>query len=157
MIKKLLFFIILLPLAGCVSTNANNPPNELSGYNANNSSINVSDDPPTKWYTREDPEDFDYIIKNAEMSSNKEFAESKNLLISKILLANKIESNFMTNTDQQNVISAIRNSSSNDQLRNYQNNKMVNSIILGYSVVNQKSMKYSTGYINYIFLKKIKK
>jgi hypothetical protein len=157
MIKKLLFFIILLPLAGCVSTNANNPPNELSGYNANNSSINVSDDPPPKWYTREDPEDFDYIIKNAEMSSNKEFAESKNLLISKILLANKIESNFMTNTDQQNVISAIRNSSSNDQLRNYQNNKMVNSIILGYSVVNQKSMKYSTGYINYIFLKKIKK
>jgi hypothetical protein len=157
MIKKLLFFIILLPLAGCVSTNANNPPNELSGYNANNSSINVSDDPPPKWYTREDPEDFDYIIKNAEMSSNKEFAESKNLLISKILLANKIESNFMTNTDQQNVINAIRNSSSNDQLRNYQNNKMVNSIILGYSVVNQKSMKYSTGYINYIFLKKIKK
>ena len=157
MIKKLLFFIILLPLAGCVSTNANNPPNELSGYNANNSSINISDDPPPKWYTREDPEDFDYIIKNAEMSSNKEFAESKNLLISKILLANKIESNFMTNTDQQNVISAIRNSSSNDQLRNYQNNKMVNSIILGYSVVNQKSMKYSTGYINYIFLKKIKK
>ena len=77
--------------------------------------------------------------------------------ISKILLANKIESNFMTNTDQQNVINAIRNSSSNDQLRNYQNNKMVNSIILGYSVVNQKSMKYSTGYINYIFLKKIKK
>ena len=63
----------------------------------------------------------------------------------------------MTNTDQQNVISAIRNSSSNDQLRNYQNNKMVNSIILGYSVVNQKSMKYSTGYINYISLKKIKK
>ena len=157
MIKKLLFFIILLPLAGCVSTNANNPPNELSGYNANNSSINISDDPPPKWYTREDPEDFDYIIKNAEMSSNKEFAESKNLLISKILLANKIESNFMTNTDQQNVINAIRNSSSNDQLRNYQNNKMVNSIILGYSVVNQKSMKYSTGYINYIFLKKIKK
>ena len=145
MIKKLLFFIILLPLAGCVSTNANN------------SSINISDDPPPKWYTREDPEDFDYIIKNAEMSSNKEFAESKNLLISKILLANKIESNFMTNTDQQNVINAIRNSSSNDQLRNYQNNKMVNSIILGYSVVNQKSMKYSTGYINYIFLKKIKK
>ena len=80
MIKKLLFFIILLPLAGCVSTNANNPPNELSGYNANNSSINISDDPPPKWYTREDPEDFDYIIKNAEMSSNKEFAESKNSL-----------------------------------------------------------------------------
>ena len=157
MIKKFIFLILFLPLLGCVTSTANNPPNELSGYNANNSSINISDDPPPKWYTREDPEDFDYIIKNAEMSSNKEFAESKNLLISKILLANKIESNFMTNTDQQNVINAIRNSSSNDQLRNYQNNKMVNSIILGYSVVNQKSMKYSTGYINYIFLKKIKK
>ena len=157
MIKKFIFLILFLPLLGCVTSTANNPPNELSGYNANNSSINVSDEPPPKWYTKEDPEDFDYIIKNAEMSSSKEFAESKNLLISEILLANKIETNFMSDVDQQSVISAIRNSSTNNQLKKYQNNKMVKNIILGYSVENQISMKYSTGYINYIFLKKLKK
>ena len=157
MIKKFIFLILFLPLLGCVASTANNPPNELSGYSANNSSINVSDEPPPKWFTKEDPEDFDYIIKNAEMSSSKEFAESKNLLISEILLANKIESNFMSDVDQQSVINAIRDSSTNNQLKKYQNNKMVKSIISGYSIENQISMKYSTGYINYIFLKKLKK
>ena len=157
MIKKFLFLFIFLPIVACVSSTSNNPPDELSGYSSNNSSISVSDDPPPKWFIREDPEDFDYIIKNAEMSSSKKFAESKNLLISEILLANKIESSFMTDSDQQGVINAIRNSSSTDQIEKYQNNKMVKKIIAGYSVVNKVSMKYSTGYINYIFLKKIKK
>ena len=63
----------------------------------------------------------------------------------------------MSDVDQQSVINAIRNSSTNNQLEKYQNNKMVKNIILGYSVENQISMKYSTGYINYIFLKKLKK
>ena len=157
MIKKHIVLIILLPLLGCVTTTANNPPNELSGYNANNSSINISDESPPKWYTKEDPEDFDYIIKNAEMSSSKEFAETKNLLFSEILLANKIERNFMSDVDQQSVINAIRNSSTINQLKKYQNNKMVDNIIAGYSVENEISMKYSAGYINYIFLKKLKK
>ena len=80
---------------------ANNPPNTLSGYDANKLNINISDDPPPDWFTKQDPENFDYIIKNAEMSSSKVLAERKNLLISQILLANKIEDSFMNENDQK--------------------------------------------------------
>ena len=136
---------------------ANNPPSTLSGYDANKSNINISDEPPPNWFTKQDPENFDYIIKNAEMSSSMVLAERKNLLISQILLANKIEDSFMNENDQKTVINSIRNASSGDDLKKYSDNKIVMEIIKGYSVVSNETIKYETGHINYIYLKKIKK
>ena len=136
---------------------ANNPPSTLSGYDANKSNINLSDDPPPKWFTKEDPENFDYIIKNAEMSSSKVLAEHKNLLISQILLANKIQDSFMNENDQKMVINSIRNASTGNELKKYSDNKIVMEIIKGYSVIRNETTKYETGHINYIYLKKIKK
>ena len=154
--KVQIIFLFLLTV-GCSLSTANNPPINLSGYDANKSNIKISDGSPPEWFTKEDSENFDFIIKNAEMSSSKVLAQRKNLLIAEILLANKIQESFMTENDQKNVINSIRNAASSDDLKNYSNNKMVKEIIKGYAVIINETLKYETGHINYIYLRKIKK
>ena len=155
--RILILFLLLLTTAGCALSTANNPPSDLSGYDANKSNINISDGSPPEWFVNEDPENFDFIIKNAEMSSSKVLAERKNILISEILLANKIQTSFMTANDQKTVINSIRNASKEDDLKKYSKNKLVNDIIKGYSIIKNETLKYETGHINYIYIKKIKK
>tara|TARA_B110000305_G_scaffold212873_1_gene248350 strand:+ start:323 stop:796 length:474 start_codon:yes stop_codon:yes gene_type:complete len=155
--KLLLTILSSLFLFACTSNNTNFPPQELSGLEENKINITFSDPVPPKWFVKQDYENFDYIIKNSEMSSSKYLAESKNLLISKVLLANKIQESFMTTSDQENLFNSIRNASSKDQINKYMNNSYVNKIISGYTVINNETIKYQTGFINYIYITRIKK
>ena len=63
----------------------------------------------------------------------------------------------MTTSDQKNLLNSIRNASSKDQINKYMNNSYVNKIISGYTVKNNETIKYETGFINYIYIKRIKK
>ena len=109
------------------------------------------------WFTAEVDDAFFFVVKNAEKSGSKELAETKNLLISEILLANTIQQEFMTLADQKAVIKSIRASSSLKDIKGYTGNQYVNSIISAYSVENSETLPYDSGFISYISIKKIKK
>ena len=157
MSKILVILFIPFFLYACATSNANIPAKDLSGLEENKANITSSDPPHPEWFTSEDYENFDYIIKNSEMSASKNLAKAKNLLIAEILLANKIQKEFMSLVDQKNILKSIRNASSESEVNKYKNNNYVNKIISGYTLVKSESIKYETGYINYIYIKKIKK
>ena len=63
-----------------------------------------------EWFKESDNEEFYYIVKNKEYSGDSKLAETKNMYISEILLANKIAEDFMSCSDQNSSIKYIYSS-----------------------------------------------
>ena len=113
--------------------------------------------PPPVWFATAVNDGFYFVVKNAEKSGSKKLAETKNLLISEIVLANIIQQEFMTSTDQKAIIKSIRASSSLGEIKKYMDNQYVKAIISGYVVEHIETLPYDTGFINYVSIKHIKK
>ncbi len=137
--------------------NTNMPEAQLSGLEANKENISQNDPEEPKWFSEMTSESFNYVVKNAEMSSDKELAELKNIAISEILLANKIENKFMTISDQAQYIDMIRDADNFSSVNELMNNKLIESIISGYTIKSSETIQYEAGFINYLYLSKLKK
>jgi hypothetical protein len=157
MYKKIAFVFVALAIFGCSSGGAysSKPKTQVV---AKDKMTQVESRPAAPvWFTTEVDDAFFFTVKNAEKSGSKELAETKNLLISEILLANTIQQEFMTLADQKAVIKSIRASSSLKDIKAYTGNQYVKSILSAYSVENSETLPYDTGFISYISIKQIKK
>ena len=157
MYKISLVLLLSFIVFSCTTAHSNLPGATLSGVEANKDNISKDDPSPPDWFEKNSSENFDYVLKNAEMSSNKELAELKNIAISEILLANKIEVEFMTINDQIQYIDMIRNADNEVSVKKFMKNKIVTDIVSGYKINANETLKYENGYINYLFISKIKK
>ena len=163
--KNITFLFFAVALVGCsgggtyssysppiVSVKADTPP-----VKADTPPVKVETrSAPPAWFTTASDDAFFFVIKNAEKSGSKKLAETRNLLISEIFLANTIQKDFMTSSDQEAVVKSIRASSSLEDIKKYMNNPYVESIVSGYTVEHSETQPYDTGFISYISIKRIK-
>ena len=94
--KNILLLISLLFLYNCAK------PLQTSCSIKINKSFSKND--PT-WFKKKENQEYNYIVKNKESSGDKDLAQTKNLLVSEIILANKTAPDFMScNTSFENVL-----------------------------------------------------
>jgi hypothetical protein len=156
--KNITFLFFAVAMVGCSNGGA------YSSYSPTKVSVKAETSPvkvetrsaPPAWFTTATDDAFFFVVKNAEKSGSKKLAETRNLLISEIFLANAIQQNFMTSSDQEAVVNSIRASSSLEDIKKYMNNPYVENIISGYTVEHSETQPYDTGFINYISIKRIK-
>ena len=99
--KNILLLISLLFLYNCAK------PLQTSCSIKINKSFSKND--PT-WFKKKENQEYNYIVKNKESSGDKDLAQTKNLLVSEIILANKTAPDFMSCKDQNKALYTIRNS-----------------------------------------------
>ena len=156
--KNITFLLFAIALVGCSSGGT------YSSYSPTKVTVKAETPPikvqtrsaPPAWFATATDDAFFFVIKNAEKSGSKKLAETRNLLISEILLANTIQKDFMTSSDQEAVVKSIRASSSIEDIKKYMNNPYVESIVPGYTVEHSETQPYDTGFISYISIKRIK-
>ena len=108
------------------------------------------------WFKEKENQEYNYIVKNKEFSGDGGLAEDKNILISEIILANKIADDFMNCEDQNKALYTIRNSGS-DGLGKLQNGKIIKNLIQGYKISNNETIEENGKFTNYLRIIKLRK
>ena len=121
---KNIFFIILFIFLNQCSTSS--PQVKVKPCNVKQYLSLEETDP--EWFKESDNEEFYYIVKNKEYSGDSKLAETKNMYISEILLANKIAEDFMSCSDQNSSIKYIRNSKNSNDVQMFKNGHLVKNL-----------------------------
>ena len=108
------------------------------------------------WFKEKENQEYNYIVKNKEFSGDGGLAEDKNILISEIILANKIADDFMNCEDQNKALYTIRNSGS-DGLEKLKNGKIIKNLIQGYKISNNETIEENGKFTNYLRIIKLRK
>jgi hypothetical protein len=154
--KQVTLTFFILVLFGCSSGGAYSSKNTSQVVVKEKITKVEKRSPPPAWFITDVDDAFYFVVKNTEKSGSKNLSETKNLLISEILLANTMQQEFMTSTDQKAIIKSIRASSSLGEIKKYMDNQYVKAIISGYAVEHSVTLPYDTGFINYVSIKHIK-
>ena len=99
----------------------------------------------------------DYIVKNKEYSGDSKLAETKNMYISEILLANKIAEDFMSCSDQNSSIKYIRNSKNFNDVQMFKNGQLVKNLNGQFKIEENIIIEGNNKFISYLKFKKLKK
>ncbi|WP_415303426.1 hypothetical protein [Candidatus Pelagibacter sp. Uisw_090] len=110
-----------------------------------------------KWFIEKEDEEFYYIVKNKEYSGDSKLAETKNMYISEILLANKIAEDFMSCSDQNSSIKYIRNSKNSNDVQMFKNGQLVKNLNGQFKIEKNIIIEGNNKFISYLKFKKLKK
>ena len=108
------------------------------------------------WFKEKENQEYSYVVKNKEFSGDAKLAETKNILVSEIILANKIADDFMNCDDQNKALYTIRNSNISE-INKLKNGKIIENLVKGYKITNKQTIEDDGKHINYIRLVKIRK
>lgn len=146
--KKFILFILLLNLTHCANTV------QKSYCNVEvNKSLSKND---PKWFKKKENQEYNFIVKNKESSGDKNLAQTKNLFISEIILANQVADDFMSCEDQNKALFTIRNSDS-ESINNLKNGKIIKNLVKGYRISNNETIEEDGKFTNYLRIIKLKK
>jgi hypothetical protein len=148
---KNVFFIILLVFLNQCSTSS---PQVKSCKVKQNSSLEKND---PEWFIEKEDEEFYYIIKNKEYSGDSDLAETKNIYISEILLANKIAEDFMSCPDQNSAIKYIRNSKNYSDVQMFKSGQLIKNLNGQFKIEENLTIEANNKFISYLKIKKLKK
>ena len=146
--KNFLYLLVFVFLTNCANTTISS-----SCKIKINKSI-AKNDPD--WFKEKENQEYNYIVKNKEFSGDGNLAKNKNILISEIILANKIADDFMNCEDQNKALYTIRNSAS-DGLGKLQNGKIIKNLIQGYKISNNETIEENGKFTNYLRIIKLRK
>ena len=146
--RNFLYLLIFVFLTNCANTTISS-----SCKIKINKSI-AKNDPD--WFKKKEKQEYNYIVKNKEFSGDGNLAKEKNILISEIILANKIADDFMNCEDQNKALYTIRNSGS-DGLEKLENGKIIKNLIQGYKISNNETIEENGKFTNFIRIIKLKK
>lgn len=146
--KNFLYLLLFVFLTNCANTTISSDCKIKI-----NKSI-AKNDPD--WFKEKESQEYNYIVKNKEFSGDGNLAKNKNILISEIILANKIADDFMNCEDQNKALYTIRNSGS-DGLGKLQNGKIIKNLIQGYKISNNETIEENGKFTNYLRIIKLKK
>jgi hypothetical protein len=150
---KNIFFIILFIFLNQCSTSS--PQVKVKSCNVKQYLSLEETDP--EWFKESDDEEFYYIVKNKEYSGDSKLAETKNIYISEILLANKIAKDFMSCSDQNSAIKYIRNSKNFTDVQMFKNGQLVKNLNGQFKIVENITIEANNKFISYLKFKKLKK
>jgi len=119
-----------------------------------NSSLEKND---PEWFIEKEDEEFYYIIKNKEYSGDSDLAETKNIYISEILLANKIAEDFMSCPDQNSAIKYIRNSKNYSDVQMFKSGQLIKNLNGQFKIEENLTIEANNKFISYLKIKKLKK
>ena len=146
--KKFILLILLLNLTHCANTV------QKSYCNVEvNKSLSKND---PKWFKKKENQEYNFIVKNKESSGDKNLAQTKNLFISEIILANQVADDFMSCEDQNKALFTIRNSDS-ESINNLKNGKIIKNLVKGYRISNNETIEEDGKFTNYLRIIKLKK
>ena len=145
--KNILLLISLIFLYNCAK------PLQTSCSIKINKSLSKND---PAWFKKKENQEYNYIVKNKESSGDKDLAQTKNLLVSEIILANKTASDFMSCKDQNKALYTIRNSDL-DGVSKIQNGKIIRNLIQGYNISNSETIESDGKFTNYLRIIKLRK
>ena len=146
--KKFILLILLLNLTHCANTV------QKSYCNVEvNKSLSKND---PKWFKKKENQEYNFIVKNKEYSGDKNLAQTKNLFISEIILANQVADDFMSCEDQNKALFTIRNSDS-ESINNIKNGKIIKNLVKGYRISNNETIEEDGKFTNYLRIIKLKK
>ena len=146
--KKFILLILLLNLTHCANTV------QKSYCNVEvNKSLSKND---PKWFKKKENQEYNFIVKNKEYSGDKNLAQTKNLFISEIILANQVADDFMSCEDQNKALFTIRNSDS-ESINNLKNGKIIKKLVKGYRISNNETIEEDGKFTNYLRIIKLKK
>ena len=146
--KKFILLILLLNLTHCANTV------QKSYCNVEvNKSLSKND---PKWFKKKENQEYNFIVKNKEYSGDKNLAQTKNLFISEIILANQVADDFMSCEDQNKALFTIRNSDS-ESINNLKNGKIIKNLVKGYRISNNETIEEDEKFTNYLRIIKLKK
>jgi|TARA_Y100000294_G_scaffold174893_1_gene193850 hypothetical protein len=146
--KKFILLILLLNLTHCANTV------QKSYCNVEvNKSLSKND---PKWFKKKENQEYNFIVKNKEYSGDKNLAQTKNLFISEIILANQVADDFMSCEDQNKALFTIRNSDS-ESINNLKNGKIIKNLVKGYRISNNETIEEDGKFTNYLRIIKLKK
>ncbi len=146
--KNFLYLLIFVFLTNCANTTI------TSTCKIKINKLIEKNDPD--WFKEKENQEYNYIVKNKEFSGDAKLAETKNILISEIILANKIADDFMNCDDQNKALYTIRNSNINE-INNLKNGKIIENLVKGYKITNNQTIEDDGKHVNFIRLIKIKK
>ena len=146
--RNFLYLLIFVFLTNCANTTISS-----SCKIKINKSI-AKNDPD--WFKKKEKQEYNYIVKNKEFSGDGNLAKEKNILISEIILANKIADDFMNCEDQNKALYTIRNSGL-DGLEKLENGKIIKNLIQGYKISNNETIEENGKFTNFIRIIKLKK
>ena len=146
--KNFLYLLLFVFLTNCANTTISSDCKIKI-----NKSI-AKNDPD--WFKEKESQEYNYIVKNKEFSGDGNLAKNKNILISEIILANKIADDFMNCEDQNKALYTIRNSGS-DGLGKLQNGKIIKNLIQGYKISNNETIEENGKFTNYLRIIKLRK
>ncbi len=146
--RNFLYLLIFVFLTNCANTTISS-----SCKIKINKSI-AKNDPD--WFKKKEKQEYNYIVKNKEFSGDGNLAKEKNILISEIILANKIADDFMNCEDQNKALYTIRNSGS-DGLEKLENGKIIKNLIQGYKISNNETIEENGKFTNFLRIIKLKK
>ena len=146
--KNFLYLLLFVFLTNCANTTISSDCKIKI-----NKSI-AKNDPD--WFKEKESQEYNYIVKNKEFSGDGNLAKNKNILISEIILANKIADDFMSCEDQNKALYTIRNSGS-DGLGKLQNGKIIKNLIQGYKISNNETIEENGKFTNYLRIIKLRK
>ena len=109
-----------------------------------------------KWFKKKENQEYNFIVKNKEYSGDKNLAQTKNLFISEIILANQVADDFMSCEDQNKALFTIRNSDS-ESINNLKNGKIIKNLVKGYRISNNETIEEDGKFTNYLRIIKLKK
>lgn len=146
--KILLSLFLIIFLTNCANTT------KLSSCKIKiNKSISKND---PDWFKEKENQEFNFIVKNKEFSGDASLAETKNIMVSEIILANKIANDFMKCEDQNKILITIRNSNL-EEIDKLQNGKIIKNLVSGYKIVENQTIEDNGKYTSYLKLIKLKK
>jgi len=146
--KKFILLILLLNLTHCANTV------QKSYCNVEvNKSLSKND---PKWFKKKENQEYNFIVKNKEYSGDKNLAQTKNLFISEIILANQVADDFMSCEDQNKALFTIRNSDS-ESINKLKNGKIIKNLVKGYRISNNETIEEDGKFTNYLRIIKLKK
>ena len=148
--KKIFLLLCLVILNNCANTVNVKAPNCKVKVNKS-----LSKNDPS-WFNKSENLEFNYIVKNKESSGDKNLAQTKNLLVSEILLSNQIADDFMSCEDQNKAIFTIRNSNLDD-INKIKNGKIIENMVRGYKISNNETVSENGKFTNYLRVIKLKK
>ena len=146
-----IFFILLILLLNLTHC-ANTVQKSYCNVEVNKS---LSKNDP-KWFKKKENQEYNFIVKNKEYSGDKNLAQTKNLFISEIILANQVADDFMSCEDQNKALFTIRNSDS-ESINNLKNGKIIKNLVKGYRISNNETIEEDGKFTNYLRIIKLKK
>tara|TARA_Y100000816_G_C25989651_1_gene516897 strand:+ start:491 stop:949 length:459 start_codon:yes stop_codon:yes gene_type:complete len=151
--KNVIVLILLLFLYNCAKP-VNTPTSTKSSCKINLNKAFSKKDP--EWFNLKENLEYNYVVKNKETSGDRVLAQTKNLYVSEIILANQIASDFMSCEDQNKALYTIRNADLNG-IKKIKNGKIIKNLTQGYKVSNNETIEDNGGFTNYLKIIKLKK